>query len=134
MIRVLIADDQAWLRSAMRLLLEQEANLAVVGEACNTDSLWHATKACAPDLILLDWELPGLGALSDHKSLIHALYAEWPRLKIVALSVNPDVRSTSSAAGVDAFVNKAEPPEHLLTTVRRIGQLVFSTPQLAALG
>jgi DNA-binding NarL/FixJ family response regulator len=118
---VLIADDQAWLRSAMRLLLEQEANLEVVGEAYNTDSLWHATKACAPELILLDWELPGLGVQSEHKQLIHALYAEWPGLKIIALSVNSDAQLTSSMVGVDAFVNKAEPPEYLLTAIRRVG-------------
>src|SRR4051812_3288182 len=88
--RVLIADDHAWLRSAMRLLLEQATNLEIVGEAHNTTSLLNATKALAPELILLDWELPGFGALGTHQQLIQTLYSERPLLKIIALSVNSD--------------------------------------------
>jgi DNA-binding NarL/FixJ family response regulator len=122
--RVLLADDQVWLRSAMRLLLEQEPNLEVVGEACDTHSLLHATKAVAPDLILLDWELPGLGTLGAHQRFIHSLHTEWPALKIIALSVNSDAKSASLAVGVAAFVNKAEPPEGLLAALRRIGQTI----------
>jgi DNA-binding NarL/FixJ family response regulator len=121
---VLLADDQAWLRSAMRLLLEQEPNLEVVGEACDTHSLLHATKALSPDLILLDWELPGLGTLDAHARFIHSLQLEYPDLKVIALSVNSDAKWQSFAVGVAAFVNKAEPPERLLAALRHIGQMV----------
>ena len=58
--RILIADDQPKVRFAMRVLLDRQPGLVVVGEAVHADSLLaQAAKAC-PDLVLLDWELPGL--------------------------------------------------------------------------
>ena len=129
--RVLLADDQAWLRSAMRVLLEQEPDIEIVGEACDTPSLQQATKALVPDLILLDWELPGFGALGAHQRFIHSLHTQWPALKIIALSVNLDAKSASLAVGAEAFVNKAEPPERLLATLRHIGQTIVHNQKQA---
>jgi DNA-binding NarL/FixJ family response regulator len=120
--RVLLADDQVWLRSAMRLLLEQEPNLEVVGEARDINSLIQAIKTNLPDLILLDWELPGFGAQGCHQRFIHFLHTKYPTLRIIALSVDSAVKAASFAVGVDAFVNKAEPPDHLLATLRQINQ------------
>ncbi len=121
-LRVLLADDQAWLRSAMRLLLEHEPNIEVVGEARDAHSLLDEIKASLPDLILLDWELPGFSARGDQQRFIALLHAENPALRIIALSVNSDAKAASFAVGVDAFVNKAEPPERLLAVLHQIGQ------------
>ncbi|MCZ7674175.1 MAG: response regulator transcription factor [Chloroflexi bacterium] len=60
--RVLLADDQMRVRSALRLLLEQEPGFQVVGEAADATGLLLAATEKAPDLLLLDWELPGLPA------------------------------------------------------------------------
>ena len=120
--RVLLADDQAWLRSAMRLLLEHEPNIEVVGEARDARSLLHEVKTSLPDLILLDWELPGFKSLGDYKRCIALLQTENPTLRIIALSVNSDAKAASLAVGIDAFVNKAEPPEHLLAVLHQIEQ------------
>ncbi len=117
--RVLLADDQVWLRSAMRLLLEHESNIEVVGEARDLASLLHAMMALWPDLILLDWELPGFSTLLDHKQFICCLRSANPLLKIIALSVNSDAKVASLAVGIDAFVNKAEPPDKLLATLHQ---------------
>ena len=132
MMRVLIADDQAWLRSAMRLLLEQETSLEVVGEAADTNALLNATKALTPDLILLDWELPGFGALEEYEQVLQALRTEWPALKIIALSVNLDAQSIALGIGVDAFIDKSKPPEYLLSAVRRIEQMMLHNPKWKA--
>jgi len=121
--RVVLADDQAWLRSAMRLLLEDESNIEVVGEARDVHTLLQETKALLPDLILLDWELPGLSKPSERNRFIRLLHTDYPRISIIALSVNSDAKSASLALGVDAFVNKAEPPEHLLAALQQIAQL-----------
>ena len=44
MLRVVLADDQPWLRSAVRLLIEQEADIQIVGEAADTAALVHARR------------------------------------------------------------------------------------------
>ena len=117
--RVLIADDQVWLRSAMRLLLEQEPNLEVVGEAYDIRSLLQATKTFAPDLILVDWELPGLNSQAANAQLIRALGAVDAHVQIIMLSGFPEVAQAALAAGADAFVSKGEPPEGLIYAVQR---------------
>ena len=58
--RVLLADDHPRVRSALRLILEQEPNFQVVGETADATGLLLAVNEKAPDLVLLDWELPGL--------------------------------------------------------------------------
>jgi len=60
--RVFLADDQAKVCSALRLLLEQELGLRVVGEATEAKDLLAQVQRTQPDLVLLDWELPGLQA------------------------------------------------------------------------
>jgi DNA-binding NarL/FixJ family response regulator len=111
--RVLLADDQAKVRSALRLLLEQQPDVEILGEAVDTTGLLDWVKATTPDVILLDWELPGLPAVA----LLPLLHFHQPGLQIVALSGRPEARRAALEAGVNAFVSKGEPPERLLTTM-----------------
>jgi DNA-binding NarL/FixJ family response regulator len=111
--QVLLADDQAKVRSALRLLLEHEPDVAILGEAVDTTGLLDWIKATEPDLILLDWELPGLPATA----LLPLLHALHPNLRVVALSGRPEARQAALDAGVDAFVSKGDPPERLLAAV-----------------
>jgi DNA-binding NarL/FixJ family response regulator len=53
--RILVADQQSKIRSALRLILEQEPDQRVVGEANNIDSLLAMVDENPPDLLLLDW-------------------------------------------------------------------------------
>ena len=112
--RILIADDQQEVRFALRVLLERQPGLTVAGEAIDTPDLLAQTGLACPDLVLLDWELPGLTA---HDSL-STLREVCPELLVVALSGRPEARPPALAAGVDAFVSKADPPEALLDAIR----------------
>ena len=58
--RIILADDDLNVRSALKLLLENEAGLDVVGEAENAQDLIRQAEVCCPEIILLDWELPTL--------------------------------------------------------------------------
>jgi CheY-like chemotaxis protein len=107
--RVLLADDQAPVRSALGLLLAQERDIDVVAEADESNSLLHRVEQVHPDLVLLDWELPGATP-----SLLSALRARCPSLKVIALSGRPDARQAALRAGADAFVSKMDPAEYLL--------------------
>ena len=111
--RVLLADDQSKVRAALRLLLEEELGLSVISEAAEAEDLLAQVQAMQPDLMLLDWELPGLRT-DDH---LPALRRLCPCLKIIVLSGQPEARRAALAAGTDAFVSKGDPPERLLAAV-----------------
>ncbi len=109
---ILLADNQAEVRSALRFLLEQEPGMCVIGEAAEAEALLAQEAAIQPDLVLLDWELPG----SRPAYLLAALRIR-RRTIVIALSGRLEARQEALNAGVDAFVSKGEPPERLLATL-----------------
>jgi CheY-like chemotaxis protein len=90
--RIIVADDQAAVRSALCLLLEQEARLAYCAEAESAAQVLDLIKIPS-DHLLLDWELPGL----DMAELVPALRAARPEMQIVALSGRPEARREAAA-------------------------------------
>jgi DNA-binding NarL/FixJ family response regulator len=114
--RIFLADDQIKVRLALRLLLEHEPGLSVVGEADEAENLLAQVRAIQPDLVLLDWELPGL----QTSELLPALHSLGCSLKVIALSGHWEACEEALAAGADAFVSKGDPPERLLTTLRAV--------------
>jgi DNA-binding NarL/FixJ family response regulator len=115
-IHILLADDEPTLCSALRLRLEQEPGLMVVGEAAEATSARQYATTLLPDLLLLDWELPGAtGAL-----LLDSLHGDAPAMRIIALSSRPEARPLALAAGADAFVSKGDPPDRLLAAIWRL--------------
>lgn len=120
MIRVLLADDQAWLRSAVRLLLEQEPDIEIIGEAAEIRSLLVKAETEHPHLVLLDWELPGSYEPGAGRHVVRALRAIGPHIHIIVLSGRPEAGYPALAAGADYFVSKADPPEALLTALRKV--------------
>jgi DNA-binding NarL/FixJ family response regulator len=136
--RVLLADAEQKVRAALRLLLENELGVSVVGEATDMNSLLERAGACQPDLVLLDWELPGLsgakhddiaegiGAIGEvevipSRTLMPMLTALCPGVRVVALSWQPEAAVSALRAGVHAFVSKVEPPEALLCALSSLG-------------
>jgi DNA-binding NarL/FixJ family response regulator len=111
--RILLADDQQKVRFALRALLQQQPGLEVVGEATDAPDLLARAERSCPDVVLLDWELPGLADVD----LLPALRARCPNLFVVALSGRVDAHRAAVAAGVDAFVSKGDPPERLLAAI-----------------
>lgn len=111
--RILLADDQAKVRFALKVLLERQADFRIVGEATDADDLLGQTEAECPDVVLLAWELPGM-PVAD---LMPALRKNCPDLVVIALSGRLQAREASLCAEVDAFVSKGEPPERLLGTI-----------------
>lgn len=113
LMRILLADDESKVRFALRVLLERQSGLEVVGEATNAKDLLAQTKPGYPDLVLLDWDLPG----ADHTDLLKDLRLACPGLKVVALSSRPEARRAVLDAGAQGFVCKCEPPERLLAAI-----------------
>lgn len=124
-VRVLLADDQEKVRSALRLLIEQEADFHIVGEAGSADELLRALHAVAPHVVLLDWELPGLPG----EGKLRAMRALDPQLKIIAMSGTPEARKSALGEGVDGFVSKSEPPDRLLQVLYFVQHRVWRPSQ-----
>lgn len=114
--RVLLADSQKQVRSALQALLKLQPGVSVVGEAGEATGLVAQLYQTRPDLVLLDWGLPGLSAIGS----VSALRQNHPSLLIIVLSGWPEVGQEALAAGADAFVSKVEPPERLLATLYAI--------------
>ncbi|MGC9468904.1 MAG: response regulator [Anaerolineae bacterium] len=112
-LKVLVADDRREVRSALRLVLQQTSKLAVVGEAATLEAALAALESLAPDILLLDWELPANGP----RVTMQTLKAQHPGLKIVTMSSRSAARQEALLAGVDAFVSKGDPAEYLLATL-----------------
>ena len=121
--RVLVADDQASVRSALRRLLKEEPGLVVVGEVVRADELLDKAAATQPDLVLLDCELCGLSPSFHSKAwqarwrLLDALHRLRSHPKVILLSGRPEMRQAALDVGADAFVSKGDPPERLLATL-----------------
>jgi DNA-binding NarL/FixJ family response regulator len=121
--RVLIADDEPRVRSALRLLLRQHPGIAVTGEANNVELALELAARQRPDLVLLDWELSGRNGTTTLKRL----RAVRQGIMVIALSGRPEARRAALDAGVDAFVSKGDPPERLLSTLQATLQTASRT-------
>jgi DNA-binding NarL/FixJ family response regulator len=113
--RFLLADDNADLRSALRLLLETRLNAPLVFEAADQSALIDQVIAHEPDCLILDWELRGCSE-SDHLSALRDLR---PDLKIIVTSARPEA-AVEAAAHADAFICKTDPPSEILNAIQRL--------------
>ena len=127
--RILIADAQSNVRHALRVLLARRSELILAGDASDAYELIILLTATDPDMLILDWMLPGLA----EAGAIAALRDVRPGLIIIALSGRPELGAEAINAGADAFVSKIDPPERLLTTIDRFQKQSDRTPVVAKL-
>ncbi len=113
---VLLADDQFDVRVALKCLLQNECDLELLSEVASASELLEHLCLGCPDLVLLDWELPG----SRGSSLVRQIHACCPTIQVIALSVRPEARDEALAAGVQGFISKGDPPECVVTAVRQM--------------
>ncbi|MCD7437540.1 response regulator transcription factor [Streptomyces lincolnensis] len=117
-IRVLLADDQALLRSAFRVLVDSEPDMEVVGEASDGAEAVRLTKEERADVVLMDIRMPGMDGLaatrliSEDPSLAHV------RIVILTTFEVDDYVVQSLRAGASGFLGKGSEPEELLSAIR----------------
>ncbi len=114
MVRVLLADGTPKVRSALKLLLEQDEGIAVNTAVGSVRGLLEQVSLCCPDAILLDCDLSGL----EVGDVLPQLRSLCPNVRVIALCSRPEMRRAALSAGVDAFVCKDESPEKLLDVLR----------------
>ena len=111
---ILIGDAQPRVRFGLQWLFEQQAGWIVVGEVEDAQALLDAVCFRCPDLVLLDWELPGIPA----EDLLTLIRQECPHLGVIFMSGRIELRPMALQAGADIFAYKADPPEKLLEQIR----------------
>ena len=111
---ILIGDAQPRVRFGLRLLFEQQPGWNVAAEVDDAEALLDAIHLGCPDLVLLDWELPGIPA----EELLALIRQQCPCLGVVFMSGRLELRSMALLAGADIFAYKADPPEKLLEQIR----------------
>ena len=117
-IRLLLADDQALVRGALAALLSLEPDLTVVAEVGRGDEVVAAARSAAPDVALLDVEMPGL----DGIEATAALRAAVPGCRVLMVTTfgRPGYLRRAMEAGASGFVVKDTPARQLAEAVRRV--------------
>ena len=113
-VRVVLADGTPKVRSALKLLLEQDEEITVNTAVASVTGLLEQVRVSCPDAILLDCDLSGL----EVSEFLPQLRSLCPHVRVVALCSRPEMQQAALSAGVDAFVGKTEPPETLLEVLR----------------
>ncbi|GMR09276.1 MAG: response regulator transcription factor [Anaerolineae bacterium] len=130
--RLLLVDDHEVVRSGLRMLLESQEDIQIVGEAGNAAEAFEALEQLGPDVILLDISLPDISGIQ----VMERIREIQPELAVVALTIHEDKEYffRMLEAGAIGYVPKRAAPEELLTAVRAAAQgQVYLYPSLATL-
>lgn len=128
-IRVIVADDEATIRSALEELLALRTGIEIVGGADDGKAAIDLVRAHQPDIALLDVEMPGVDGIAACKSIVEF----GTKVVILTASVKASTMREAMAAGASGYVTKATPVDELTAILFKIrdGQS-FVDPQLAA--
>lgn len=117
-IRILLVDDHAMFRSGTRMLLEAESDFRVCGEAGDAATAWTEIQASTPDVVCLDLNLPGGGALL----LVTQVRKAALPVRFLTVSQHSDITFVRAAlaAGCQGYIPKASTAVELVRAVRMV--------------
>lgn len=129
-IRLLLADDHAVVRSGLRLLLESQPDMVIIGEAENGEEAIRRTKELGPDVVLMDIEMPGINGIEATRRI----KGQSPATAVLALTMYEDDQYFFEMlrAGAAGYVPKRAAPDELASAIRAVSRGdVFIHPSLA---
>jgi two-component system response regulator NreC len=118
MIRVVLADDHATVRDGLRLVIDAQPDMAVLGEAADGYCAIEQTRALQPHVLVLDLTMPGMSGLA----VARAVAIDAPATRIVVLTRHAEAAYMDElqGAGAVAYVLKQSPSAHLLQAIRAV--------------
>ena len=118
MIRILLCDDHAIVRAGLRVLLEGEPDVAVVGEASDGHEAVEKAQQLLPDIVLLDLSMPG----GNGSEAITRLRTAVPRTRVLVLSMHgaPEFVRPALRAGASGYIVKGSGLSDLLSALRTV--------------
>ena len=129
-IRLLLADDHAVVRSGLRMLLQAQPDMIIVGEAETGQEAIRRVAELSPDVVLMDIEMPGMNGIEATRRI----KADAPAAAVLALTMYEDDQYFFEMlrAGASGYVPKRAAPDELVSAIRAVSRgEVFLYPSLA---
>lgn len=119
-IRVVVAEDEAMTRELLARLIDMEADIEVVGQACNGKQAVSLCRKLMPDVLLTDIRMPDLNGIEATK----LIKTEIPSIQVVILTIHHDDGNVFEAikAGARGYVLKESPPEQTVAAIRAVAR------------
>ncbi|HZQ97513.1 MAG TPA: response regulator transcription factor, partial [Chloroflexota bacterium] len=129
-IRVLIAEDQRVMADALRVVLELEGDITVVGVVDDGSAAVSEALRLKPDVVVMDVHLASVGGLAATRTLL----GRWPEARVLVLTTDesPRLVGESAAAGAVGHLTKDRALADVIGAVRRVarGEMLFSAAEL----
>jgi DNA-binding NarL/FixJ family response regulator len=119
-LRILIADDQPYMRRAVKALLESQEGWVVCGEAADGLEAIEKTKELHPDVIVMDMVMPRVNGLEATRKI----HQDFPDSQVLILTLHnlPELATLVKSAGARGLVLKSDSNHLLISAVERLGQ------------
>ena len=130
LIRIMLLDDHAIVRTGLRMMLEAEPDLEIVAEAESGEEALQKAGASQPNIVIMDVSLPGM----DGAMATRVLRERFPGISVLALTIHEDERYFFRMlnAGASGYLPKRAAPTDLVTAIRTVDQgHVYLYPSLA---
>ena len=117
-IRIIIADDHAFLREGIKKTIQDEIDMKIVGEASNANEALSIIKELDPDVVIMDISMPGKSGLE----VLKELKVMKKKYRILILSMHPEDRFAIRAlkAGAAGYLTKESAPDELVKAIRTV--------------
>jgi two-component system, NarL family, captular synthesis response regulator RcsB len=129
-LRVIVADDHHCVRAGIRYLLQDSANIEIVGEAADTRGLAELLDTCACEVVVSDIGMPGIDGASNSVSFLRRLLRGGPRPSVIVLTMicHPHMLAGLLHIGVTGIVNKRDTATSLVDAIEAVaaGQVHLS--------
>ncbi|WP_049567434.1 response regulator [Nonomuraea sp. SBT364] len=117
-IRVVIADDEDLIRAGLRIILDSEPELSVVGEAADGAAVLPVVRRERPDVVLMDVRMPDVDGIQATRRLV--ALDDAPKVLVVTTFENDDYVYDALRAGADGFLLKRTRPDELVRAVKLV--------------
>ena len=121
-IRILIVDDQALIRSGLRMILEAEPGLNVIGEASDGREALEIATRQRPDVVLMDIRMPTMDGIEATRRLNASVLDRKPRVLILTTFDLDEYVYSAIRAGASGFLLKDAPPDDLIHAIRVVAR------------
>jgi len=118
-VRVVLVDDEPLVRAGLRVILDAQADIEVVGEGADGAAVIPLVRRLEPDVVAMDVRMPLMDGIEATRALLHAVPSP-PKILIVTTFENDEYVYGALRAGADGFMLKRARPDEIVNAVRTI--------------